>query len=213
MTAAGRNGRRPSLPDHVTTTTTTSAPAAPDLHPLLSERWSTRAFDPEHQLDAETAGRLLEAVRWTPSASNTQPWRVALALRGTPEHEVLFGTLMGFNTAWAAGASALVLVAAERTTPEGKDLRWADLDAGQAVAHLTVQAAAEGLVVHTMGGIEVERVREAYEVPAGVEPLVVLAVGRQGDLSVLDEKTRRRELERSRRPLSELVLPLRGASA
>lgn len=192
---------------------TSSTTGALDVHPLLSERWSTRAFDPDHALDAETAGRLLEAARWSPSASNTQPWRFALALRGTPEHEVLLGTLMGFNTAWAVNASALVLVAVERTTPEGKDLRWAELDAGQAVAHLTVQAAAEGLVVHTMGGFEVEQVRAAYEVPEGVEPIVVVAVGRQGDLSSLDEKTRRRELERSRRPLSELVLPLRGASA
>ncbi|TNM61173.1 nitroreductase [Streptomyces sp. NP160] len=193
---------------------TTAAPTgAQDVHPLLSERWSTRAFDPEHVLDAETAARLMEAARWSPSASNTQPWRFALALRGTPEHDALFGTLMGFNTAWAAKASALVLVAAERTTPEGKDLRWADLDAGQAVAHLTVQAAADGLVVHTMGGFEVDRVREVFEVPGGVEPLVVVAVGRQGDLASLDEKSRSRELARSRAPLSELLLPLRGASA
>lgn len=194
-----------SVPDTAPTT------GAQDVHPLLSERWSTRAFDPGHVLDSEAAGRLLEAARWSPSASNTQPWRFALALRGTPEHEVLFGTLMGFNTAWAANASALVLVAVERTTPEGKGLRWADLDAGQAVAHLTVQAAAEGLVVHAMGGFEVDAVREAYEVPEGVEPLVVVAVGRQGDLATLDETSRRRELERSRRPLSELVLPLRAA--
>lgn len=201
------------------TSATSATPATPlprttgahDTHPLLSQRWSTRAFDPEHALDDGAAARLLEAARWSPSASNTQPWRFALTLRGTPEHEVLFGTLMGFNRSWAANASALVLVAVQRTTPEGKDLRWADLDAGQAVAHLTVQAAAEGLVVHTMGGFEVDAVRAAYEVPDGVEPLVVVAVGRQGDLSVLDEKTRDRELVRERRLLSELELPLRGA--
>ncbi|WP_109773625.1 nitroreductase family protein [Quadrisphaera granulorum] len=196
--------------------TSTSLPVsavALDVHPLLSERWSTRAFDPDHVLEAETAGRLLEAARWSPSASNTQPWRFAVALRGTPEHDVLFGTLMGFNQAWAGNASALVLVAAERVTPEGKTLRWADLDAGQAVAHLTVQAAAEGLVVHTLGGIEVDAIRAAYEIPDGVEPLVVVAVGRQGDLETLDETVRARELTRARRPLSELLLPLRGASA
>lgn len=182
-------------------------------HPLLAERWSTRAFDPDHALDAEAAGRLLEAARWSPSASNTQPWRFALALRGTPEHEALFEALMGFNRAWAASASALVLIAVERTTPEGKDLRWADLDAGQALAHLTVQASAEGLVVHAMGGFEVDAVRGAFEVPDGVEPLVVVALGRQGDLGALDEKTRERELARVRRPVAELLLPLRVASA
>ncbi len=194
--------------------TITTAPSAGALgvHPLLSERWSTRAFDPTHVLSPEVAERLLEAARWSPSASNTQPWRFALALRGTPEHEALFETLMGFNRGWASAASALVLVASERTTGEGKALRWADLDAGQAVAHLTVQAAAEGLVVHTMGGIEVDGVRAAFEVPDGVEPLVVVAVGRQGDLSALDEDVRARETARARRPLAELLLPLRASA-
>ncbi len=179
-----------------------------EIHPLLSERWSTRAFDPGHVLDGEAAARLLEAARWSPSASNTQPWRLALAPRGTREHEVLLGALMGFNRAWAENASALVLVAVQRTTPEGKDLRWADLDAGQALAHLTVQAAADGLVVHAMGGFEVDAVRAAYRVPDGVEPLVVVAVGRQGDVALLDEKTRAREQARERRPLAELTLAL-----
>lgn len=197
----------------MTTTALPGTTGAQDLHPLLSERWSTRAFDAEHVVDAETAGRLLEAARWSPSAKNTQPWRFVVALRGTPEHEVLLGTLMGFNRVWAHAASALVLVAAERTTAQGQVQRWADLDAGQAVAHLTVQAAAEGLVVHTMGGFEVDRVREAFEVPEGVEPLVVVAVGRQGDLSALDERARQRELDRSRRPLPELLLPLRAAAS
>jgi len=193
----GKNGYHPPVAARVTS-----------IHPLLSARWSTRAFDPEHELDAGAAERLLEAARWSPSASNTQPWRLALALRGTPEHRVLFDSLMGFNRAWAANASALVLVAVQRTTPEGKDLRWADLDAGQALAHLTVQAAADGLAVHSMGGFEVDAVRAAYDVPAGVEPLVVVAVGRQGDLSALDEEARRRELARERLPLPELVLKL-----
>ncbi|WP_206691190.1 nitroreductase family protein [Quadrisphaera sp. INWT6] len=188
--------------------TLTDTETRSEIHPLLSTRWSTRAFDPEHVLDDGAAARLLEAARWSPSASNTQPWRLALALRGTPEHQVLFDSLMGFNRAWAASASALVLVAVQRTTPEGKELRWADLDAGQALAHLTVQAAADGLVVHSMGGFEVDAVRAAYDVPDGVEPLVVVAVGRQGDLSVLDERTRERETARERLPLPELVLRL-----
>ena len=61
-------------------TSKTATTAAP-LHPLLAERWSPRALDPRHELAEDQLTALLEAARWAPSASNTQPWRFAVALR------------------------------------------------------------------------------------------------------------------------------------
>lgn len=61
-----------------------TATTAEPLHPLLAERWSPRAFDPEHQLTERQTTALLEAARWAPSAGNSQPWRFAVAHRGTP---------------------------------------------------------------------------------------------------------------------------------
>src|ERR1051325_6835990 len=119
--------------------TKTAITAAP-LHPLLAERCSPRAFDPDHQLTDQQVTALLEAARWAPSASNTQPWRFAVTLRGTTEHAAVLDALAPFNQQWAQGASALIVVAAETAGPDGAARPWAVYDTGQAVAHLSVQA-------------------------------------------------------------------------
>ncbi|WP_209313849.1 nitroreductase family protein [Blastococcus sp. TF02A-35] len=184
----------------------TAATAVP-LHPLLAGRWSPRGLDPQHELTQHQLTALLEAARWAPSASNTQPWRFAVALRGTEEHAAVLDALVGFNRAWAHAASALVVAAAETHTPEGAERRWAVYDTGQAVAHLSVQAEVEGLAVHQMGGFDSERI--AALLPEGVTPLVVLAIGRRDDTAELPEPLAGREAAaRDRLPLEALQLPL-----
>src|SRR3954471_17825648 len=94
----------------------------PGLHPLVAGRWSPRSFDPAADLDPVVAERLLEAARWAPSASNTQPWRFVLAPRGSAAHGALLGALVEFNQLWATHASALVLIAAQTTGADGSPL-------------------------------------------------------------------------------------------
>jgi nitroreductase len=199
----------------------TSAPApraavtgAP-VHPLLAERWSPRSFDPEHTLDDGQVTALLEAARWAPSASNTQPWRFAVAHRGTAEHSAVLTCLAAGNQSWARHASALVVVAATEAGAQGRPQPWASYDTGQAVAHLSVQAQHDGLALHQMGGFDAEALAELL--PEGVTPLVVVAVGRRDEPVRLPETLAARETApRERLPLTELVLELadgRGRSA
>jgi nitroreductase len=184
------------------------------LHPLLAERWSPRALDPGHELSTEQLTCLLEAARWAPSASNTQPWRFAVTLRGTAEHAAVLDALAPGNQVWAHAASALVVAAAETVAPDGAPRPWALYDTGQAVAHLSVQAEHEGLAVHQMGGFDRDRVRSVLAAPDSVEPLVVLAVGRRGDLSALPEPLAGRETEpRTRLPLDELLVGVDARAA
>jgi nitroreductase len=186
-------------------TASTSVP----LHPLLAERWSPRALDGSHELSVEQLTALLEAARWAPSASNTQPWRFATARRGSDAFAALYEALAPGNQLWAHAASALIVVAAEVADDAGKARPWAAYDTGQAVAHLNIQAQHEGLAIHQMGGFDHDRVAELLRLPENVQPLVVLVVG-QHDASVeLDEPLASREAaERSRLPLDRLVLPL-----
>jgi nitroreductase len=184
-------------------TARTTAP----LHPLLASRWSPRALDPGHELSPEQLTCLLEAARWAPSASNTQPWRFAVTLRGTAEHAAVLDALAPGNRVWAHAASALVVAAAETVTPDGAVRPWALYDTGQAVAHLSVQAEHEGLSVHQLGGFDRDRVRSVLAAPESVEPLVVLAVGRRDDTVELPEPFADREAApRTRLPLDELLL-------
>jgi nitroreductase len=197
-----------------TATTGKTATTAAPLHPLLAERWSPRGFDPRHELTDSQLTALLEAARWAPSASNTQPWRFGVTLRGTLEHAAVLDTLAPGNRAWAQAASALIVVAAQTQGPDGEPRPWALYDTGQAVAHLSVQAEHEGLAVHQMGGFDAERIAAVLAAPDTVTPLVVLAVGRRDESVRLPEPFATREsAARHRLPLTVLRLPLDSTQA
>jgi nitroreductase len=185
--------------------TVVEPPAAPAaLHPLLADRFSPRAFDTAADVSPEQLGLLLEAARWAPSASNTQPARFLVGRRGDDAYDALLGALMPGNQRWARDAAALILVAAETEDAAGSPRGWALYDAGQAAAHLTVQASAIGLAVRQMGGFVAA---DLPELPEHVTPLAVVAVGVPlAPERIPADHLARRLGPRSRRPLDELLL-------
>lgn len=190
----------------MTTASRTAASQVP-LHPLLSQRWSPRAFDSEHAVTEEALTALLEAARWAASANNSQPWRFVVARRGDADFATLVDLLAGGNQVWAQHASALVLVAAQTVDSQGALRSHALYDTGQAVAQLVAQAQAEGLVTHQMGGFDATRATAAFALPADLSPVVVVAVGQHDPQAVLPEAYAAREnAPRTRLALDELVL-------
>ena len=190
----------------VTTSEGKPADTSVPLHPLLAERWSPRGFDRNYSLTDDELTGLLEAVRWAPSAANSQPWRLIPACRGDASFDLIHASLDDGNKVWAQNASALVVMATEVTDANGKQRRWAWYDAGQAAAHLTVQATALGLVVHQMGGFDADAVREAFALPPSIEPIAVLAVGRWNpDADLPDHLAEREHAPRVRLSVSEIV--------
>lgn len=183
------------------------APTEAPILDVLAERWSTRVYDADAPLDESALQSALEAARWTPSANNTQPWRFIVARRGTPEFETVHTALRGFNQSWTAAASALVVFVAETETEDGKPLRMAAYDLGQAAAHFTVQAHASGLHTHQMGGFDGQAIADAFGLESRFVPMTVMSVGSLGDINQVDEDVRERELApRSRHSVSDLVL-------
>jgi nitroreductase len=183
------------------------------LHPLLAARWSPRAFDATHVLSDDDVGALLEAARWAPSASNSQPWRFAVAHRGTPEHAAVVDALVSWNQQWAPAASVLIVVAAVTVTEEGTPLRWAAYDTGQAVAHLSMQAQAMSLAAHQMGGFDADAVTRLLGADHRLVPQTVVAVGRHDPTAVLPERLAVRESSpRVRLDTATLLRPI-AASA
>ena len=177
------------------------------VHPLLAERWSPRGFDRGHQIGDDHVAALLEAARWAPSASNSQPWRFLVARRGEHAHGQLFTALNPGNQAWAGAASALVLVAARTAADDGTPQPWALYDTGQAVSALVTQAQAHGLAVHQIGGFDSDAVRAEFGLDQTLTPVVVIAVGRADPDAELPGLLAAREAApRSRRPLSDLLL-------
>jgi nitroreductase len=177
------------------------------IHELLLKRWSPRAFA-DRPVPPDVVRRLLEAARWAPSSYNEQPWAFIVATRDKPaEFAKLLGCLVAGNQAWAKAAPVLMLTAARHTfAKNGQPNRHAFHDVGLASGQLTVQATAEGLYVHQMAGIEVEKARQVYGIPDGWEAVTGVAVGYLGDPAGLPEPLRSREMaEPARKPLAEIV--------
>ena len=186
------------------------APAEHDVHELIRQRWSPRAFDEARDVARADLARLFEAARWAPSSGNEQPWRF-IVLRRDPSGDVwqaLVSALSGANQAWAGSAPVLVLAVVRLTLERNETvnpLAW--YDAGQAVALLTIQATSQGLSVRQMEGFDREAARIACGVPAGFEPAVVMAIGYAGDPEKLAlERHRDAEKQpRRRKSLADFV--------
>lgn len=178
------------------------------IHDLIRDRWSPRAFA-DRPVPKETLLSVLEAGRWAASSNNGQPWAFMVATKEeAAEHNRLLECLMPGNQAWAKNAPVLMLTFARKEW-EGEERvnRTAQHDVGLVAATLTLQAHAAGLVVHQMAGIEIDKIRETYDVPAVYEPLTAIAIGYQGELDDLNSETfREREVApRVRKRLPEFV--------
>jgi nitroreductase len=171
---------------------------------VLAGRFSPRAFASEPPSEAQLA-RLFTAASWAPSAGNGQPWRFVVGVRGDDVWPVVLGCLTERNQAWCRNVPVLGIAIAQ-TLRDGKPLRTGAYDLGQALAHLTFQAAIDGLYVHQMAGVSPEAARDAFAIPDGFEAWTAFAIGALGDPEALPEDLRAREqAPRTRRPLAETV--------
>ncbi|MDH6235327.1 nitroreductase family protein [Cryobacterium sp. CG_9.6] len=182
-----------------------------ELLPVLAERWSPRGYDASAVVDEAVLTTVLEAARWSPSASNSQPARFIVTRRGSANFATIHANLMGFNQAWADSASVLIASVAEvPIDPETnlpKESPWTRYDVGQAVAHLSIQAQAEGLHTHQLGGFEGQALAEAFNLAANQVIVTITTLGVLGDASTLTPELLEREIApRTRKPLTELLL-------
>jgi nitroreductase len=179
-----------------------------EIHPLISERWSPRSFDATAQISVPDLTGLIEAARWAPSSMNSQPWRFVIARRGDQHFAQLTETMAGFNKIWAPKASAFILVLADTTNPDGTPRIAALYDAGLAASLLTVEAHHRGLAVHQIGGFDHAAAMQAFNLPANLTPIVILAIGTQAAADQLTDAllVEREIADRVRKPIEELIV-------
>lgn len=180
------------------------------IHDLLSSRWSPYALDPARDVSEADVASLIEAARWTMSSYNAQPWRYVVAAKSRdPETwEKLQSVLLEGNQVWAKNAPVLILAVIEhRFEHNGKPNKAAAHDLGAASAMLTVEATARGLSVHQMVGIDPDKAAEIFDLGDSMEALTALAVGYQGEDSVIAEDIAARQKgPRQRKAVTDLIL-------
>jgi nitroreductase len=179
------------------------------IHPPIAARWSPRAFDPDVTVTSEQLIALLEAARWAATWGHRQPVRYVVGLRTDEAFTTIAGLLRRGNS-YAHAASALILVCADQGEDERTAL-YSAVDAGAAIANLSIEAVAQGLIAHPMAGFDVDSARKAFELRDGVRPLAVVAVGALADYAqVAPEVAERDSRPRERLPLDQVVLNWSG---
>jgi len=76
---------------------------------------------------------------------------------------------------------------------EGTELSHAIYDVGQAVAHFSVQATSQGLLVHQMAGFDPESLGDALGLDSHHRVVTLMTIGVLGDVADLPEKLQERE--------------------
>ena len=178
-----------------------------DIIDPIKNRWSPRAFS-EKEIDNDTLTRIFEAARWAPSSMNEQPWSF-IFVRNSDENNFnkVVNSLMETNKEWASKVPLLIVTIIKTFYSRNESAnKVAMYDVGQAAAYLSLQASAEGIFVHQMGGFDKAELKKSMELPDGYEPVTVIAAGYAGNPETLPEKFKKREFaERERQPLNEFV--------
>lgn len=184
-----------------------SATTAVPIHDIITKRWSCRAFDAARPVNREQIVALIEAARWAPSCFGDEPWRFIIWDKSTDSAawNKAFDCLVEWNQNWVKNAPLLILVTANSVFHKnGKPNAWGQYDSGAAAENLCLQAVAMGLMAHQMGGFDADKVRKEFGVPEQFSCMAMIAVGYQGEATVLNEELKELEIAcRARTALGE----------
>jgi len=188
--------------EQMTIIQTSSEIEFPVMH-VIQNRRSSRAY--AHQpVEAEKIQALFEAARWAPSSVNEQPWMYIYATQDQSLWQKILEPLNEGNKIWAKDAPLFIVSMARKTfTRNGRENSSAKYDLGGANAFLSLQATELGLNVHQMGGFDSQLLRENLNVPESYELGVIMAIGYPGDIDLLPENLKLREMAPRQRILQE----------
>lgn len=186
------------------------------IHEVIAQRWSPRSFDPDQAVTRERITALLEAARWAPSCYGDEPWRFLVfdKARDPESWHLAQSCLAEGNQVWAGHAPLLLASVADSCFRRNeKPNRWGMYDTGAAAISLCLQATAQGMIAHQMGGFDADKLAESFEIPARFIPMAMIAIGYAGDPDALPEGPRAAELaDRNRQPLEGIAFSGRWES-
>jgi nitroreductase len=147
-----------------------------DFYEAIRSRYSVRRYE-GRPIPDDVRARLLDAIRFAPSACNNQPWHFILVQDEAKRREVA-AACMGQH--WIAGAPLVVVGCGwESRAYRSMGGYWNSLAVDLAIAldHLTLAAAAEGLGTCWIGAFDEAALKEALGIPEEVLPVALTPVG------------------------------------
>lgn len=161
---------------------------------IANNRQSCRRFDPSREVEEEKIKAILESVRLSPSACNSQPYFVTVCYGEKARAVAKATTGMGMNR-FTADAPVMMVISEKpynATAAMGARLKKNDyrsIDIGIATAHLTLEATAQGLGSCILGWLDDSKIREICSLDGTVR--LVVAIGYPKADDVLREKKRK----------------------
>lgn len=173
---------------------------------LISRRWSARAFSTK-SVEKSKLLSILEAARWAPSSRNEQPWRYIVFTDDNPERLKKAQSVLKVINDYAKRAPILICAIARKIySDNGLPNRLYFHDLGAANENMFLEAFNQGLIMHEMGGFDVQKAREVFNIPEDYEVGVMIAIGYQDTYHVLPLRLKEKVFTpRIRKPLSEIA--------
>jgi nitroreductase len=165
-----------------------------DVFEAIKKRRSTRNYE-STPIPREKLGKILEAARVAPSASNVQPRHFVVVTEAERREALSTGTFARFLK-----QAPVVIVACG---DEKKSPKWYSIDVAIAVENMVLAATGEGLGTCWIGSFDETKVRNVLRIPEHLRVVVLLAVGYPSDKEGLASKAL--WLIRKRKSLDEIV--------
>jgi nitroreductase len=190
-------------------TTTVIKKTAKTDHPindLIAKRWSARAFS-TRSVEKSKLLSILEAARWAPSSRNEQPWRYIIFTNDNPEKLKKAQSVLKDINDYAKRAPILICAITKKTYSDNANynrLHFHDL--GAANENMFLEAFNQGLIMHEMGGFDVQKARDVFNIPEDFEVGIMIAIGYQDTHHILPESLIQKAfMPRQRKLLSEIA--------
>ena len=196
------------LTERSTSTTIITKTAKTDypINELIAKRWSARAFS-TRPVERSKLLSVLEAARWAPSSRNEQPWRYIVFTIDNPEKLKKAQSVLKDINDYAKRAPILICAITKKTySDNGIYNRLHFHDLGAANENMFLEAFNQGLIMHEMGGFDVQKAREVFNIPEDFEVGIMIAIGYQDIHHILPERLIEKAfIPRQRKSLSEIA--------
>ncbi len=146
------------------------------INEVFKKRFSPTVFSTE-KINENDLKTIFEAVRFTPSSYNRQPWFFYVVKNGSEKFNQ-FVQLLSLGNEWAANAPVLILSCNINKDNYGYN-DYAQYDLGQAVATLVYQSQILGYYTHQMAGFDKEKAKQYVD--KNHIPWVMIALGKIGN--------------------------------
>ena len=142
---------------------------------LVNKRYSVRSYE-ERQIEKEKIDYIMECVRMAPSAVNFQPWKFYIVT----DKDKLNDIKSTYKREWIMSAPCIIVACAKHDESwhrrsDNKD--HADIDLAIAIEHLCLAAAEQGLGTCWVCNFDVNKFKESFRLPSGIEPVAIVPVG------------------------------------